>query len=293
MSRVWQFLAITGLLVCGIAAFARPQQPAVTPAGAPVAAPQLAAQNGRGPADPAAVARGQQLFTQNCGFCHGSDARGGAEGGVDLTRSSIATSDPASGQLGAFLKTGRPPRMPAFNNLSDAEASDIATFVRSQAAPAPGRGAPLVAVVVGDAKAGEQFFNGGGKCNTCHSATGDLQGIANKYDVLTLQGRIVLPRGSGGWPGLKTPFEVNNPPNVPRRVTVTEANGKVTSGDLVSISDFDVVLRDSDGVRHTFARHGDIPKIALKDPLQAHVDLMPTLTDKEMHDLTAYLVTLK
>jgi cytochrome c oxidase cbb3-type subunit 3 len=183
--------------------------------------------------------------------------------------------------------------MPAFDSLTDSQVVDISAFIRSQNVPAPGRGTPLTAQVVGDPKAGEAFFNGAGKCSTCHSVTGDLQGIGSKYDVITLQGHIVLPRGSGGWPSLKTPFEVSNPPNVPRIVTITEANGKVTTGELVSISDFDVITRDKDGIRHTFARNGEVPKITIKDPLQAHVDMMPHLTDAEMHDLTAYLVTVK
>lgn len=289
----WMLPAFIVVFVAGLAA-AQQQMPAAnTPA--PNAAPAAnapAAQGNRPIVDTAAVARGQQLFVETCSFCHGSDARGGAEGGPDLTHSTIATGDPTGAQLGTFLQTGRPPRMPAFTNLTPAQVGDIEAFVRSQIPPA-GRGGALTVVVVGDAKAGEAFFNGAGKCSTCHSATGDLKGVGSKYDVLTLQGRIVLPRGSGGWPGLKNPFEVSNPPNVPRSVTVTEPDGKVTTGELVSISDFDVVLRGSDNVRHTFARNGDVPKVALKDPLQAHVDMLPHLTDEQMHDLTAYLVTLK
>ncbi len=262
--------------------------PAVAPPEkAPVPQPGAAA-----PIDPAAASRDQQLFLQNCSFCHGSDARGGAEGGVDLTRSAIVNSDPTATQLIAFLKTGRPPRMPAFENLTDDQVTDISAFVRSETVAAAGR-APLVAIVVGDPQAGEEFFNGAGKCNTCHSVTGDLKGIGAKYDVLTLQGRILLPRGKGGWPNIISPFEVVNPPDVPKKVTVTEPNGTVTTGDMISISDFDVVLRDASGIRHTFARDGNVPKVVVTDPLQAHIDLMKTLTDKEMHDLTAYLVTLK
>jgi mono/diheme cytochrome c family protein len=283
----WARIAASGLLVLGMVMFAHGQQ--AVGANAQAAAGPA---NSGPPIDQAAAARGQQLFAQNCSFCHGPDARGGAEGGVDLTHSAIVVADATAMQLAAFLKTGRPPRMPAFTNLTDEQVADIESFVRTQIPRAGGRGA-LSVVVVGDATAGKAFFNGVGKCNECHSVTGDLQGIGAKYDVLTLQGRIVLPRGSGGWPGLKNPFEVSNPPNVPRSVTVTEPDGKMTTGELVSISDFDVVLRDSNNVRHTFARNGDVPKIILKDPLQAHVDLMPHLTDDEMHDLTAYLVTLK
>ena len=247
------------------------------------------------PVDPAAIARGQQTYTQNCTFCHGPDTHGGAEGGVDLTQSTIVMGDPTSAQLVAFLRAGRPPRMPSFNNLTDAQVADVATFVRSNAVPAArgGRGATAVAVV-GDAKEGEAFFNGPGKCTTCHSVTGDLKGIGSKYSTLVLQGRIVLPRGTGGYPGLSFgPPIVGVPPDKPRGVTVTEAGGKISSGDLVAISDFLVTLKDSDGVTHSFARNGNIPKVEVKDPLQAHLDLLPKLTDKEMHDLTAYLVTLK
>jgi mono/diheme cytochrome c family protein len=286
-------LLAAAILFAPVASATARQAPAAPPAAIPAANPPQLAQPATPPVvDRAAISRGQQTFLQNCSFCHGADARGGAEGGVDLTRSAILTSDPTAAQLIAFLKVGRPPRMPAFTNLTDAQVADIESFVRAQLAPAPGRGA-LTVVVVGDATAGEAFFNGAGKCGTCHSATGDLKGIGAKYDVLTLQGRIVMPRGSGGWPSLKTPFEVNNPPNVPRTVTITEPDGRATTGDLVSISDFDVVLRDSSGVRHTFARNGDVPKVVLKDPLQAHVDLLPRLTDDQMHNLTAYLVTLK
>jgi cytochrome c oxidase cbb3-type subunit 3 len=266
--------------------------PAAPPAAAPPESPQAAPARSAVPIDREAAARGQQLFIQNCSFCHGPDARGGAEGGADLTRSAIVNADPSAAQLIAFLKTGSPPRMPAFDNLTDDQVKDISAFVRSQNVAAGGR-APLVAIVVGDPQAGEEFFNGAGKCNTCHSVTGDLQGIGSKYDVLTLQGRIVLPRGKGGWPNIISPFEVVNPPDVPKKVTVTEPDGTVTTGDMISISDFDVVLRDASGIRHTFARNGDVPKIVLTDPLQAHIDLIKTLTDKEMHDLTAYLVTLK
>lgn len=242
-----------------------------------------------------AVARGQLTFTQNCAFCHGPDAHGGAEGGLDLTRSAIVMDDPTEAPLIAFLKVGRPPRMPSFNNLNDDQIRDIAAFIHAQTAPAAGRGGrQTVVAVVGDPQKGEQFFNGAGKCNTCHSVTGDLKGIGSKYSTLILQGRIVLPRGTGGYPGLSFGPPIQGvPPDTPRSVTVTEADGKTTSGELVAISDFLVTLRDSDGIIHSFARNGDVPKIEVKDPLQAHLDLLPKLTNDQMHDLTAYLVTLK
>jgi cytochrome c oxidase cbb3-type subunit 3 len=242
------------------------------------------------------ASQGRQIFIQNCTFCHGPDARGGAEGGPDLTRSTMATGDATASQLIGFLKDGRPPRMPAFPNLSDDQVKAVAAFIRSQSAPLPGPGvagrARVPIQVVGDASAGEQFFNGTGKCATCHSAAGDMKGIGGKYDAMTLQGKIALPRGSGGYPGLNFGAQ-STAPEILRTVTVIETNGHVTTGQLVSISDFDVTLRDPNGVTHTFGRNSNVPKVEVKDPLQAHLDMLPKLTDQELHNLTAYLVTLK
>lgn len=237
------------------------------------------------------AARGRLIFLQNCAFCHGSDAHGGEGGGPDLTLSGIAMGRPGNPPLAEFLKTGLPPRMPSFGNLTDQQIADIQAFVRSQAIGG-GRG-PRVVAVVGNANAGKEFFYGAGKCSMCHSVTGDLKGIGSKYDVETLQGWLVLPRGKGGYPGLPFGGTSSTPPHAPLKVTVTEPDGQVTSGSLVFVSDFDVTLREKDGVTRTFARNGGVPKVVITDPLQAHLDLLPKLTNEEMHDLTAYLETLK
>jgi cytochrome c oxidase cbb3-type subunit 3 len=246
------------------------------------------------PPDPAAVARGRQTYTTYCTACHGADGRGGAEGMTDLTRSAIATSADGGTQLGAFLKTGRPERrMPPFA-LADAEVADLSAFFRSIGAPAAGRGGgrgAITAIVVGDAAAGERYFNGSGKCATCHSATGDLKGIGSRLSVAAIQGRLVYPRDNGNYPP-----SFNSPPNpaeAPRTVTVTMANGDKVSGTLMWLTDFYVTLKDAAGVLRTIARSGDAPQVTVTDPLQYHLEHMRMLTDKNMHDLTAYLVTLK
>ena len=138
------------------------------------------------------------------------------------------------------------------------------------------------AIVVGDAKAGEEYFNGAGKCNTCHSPTCDFKGIANKYDPAILQDRMVNPRAA----------RCGTPP-APPTVTVTLRSGQRVPGSLVSINDFFVTLIDGGGARRTFARDNDIPKVEIHDPVQAHLDMLLKYTDKNLHDLTAYLVTLK
>jgi cytochrome c oxidase cbb3-type subunit III len=281
------------LVVTGLASSVAGQE---VPAGLPQPPQAARGQNAGaapsgGPLDQAVVDRGHQAFTQNCGFCHGADARGGAEDGPDLTHSAMIVSDASGQQLSAFLKVGKPPKMPSFSNLTDEEVTEIATYLRIQAAA--GRGRRVDIVIVGDPKAGEAYFSGSGKCNTCHSVTGDLKGIGGKYTSLMLEGRIVLPRGSGGYPGRIFPGQQAGPPDLPQTVTVTPTSGGALSGTLVYVSDFYVTLRDASGITHTFSRNGDSPRVVIKDPLQGHLDMMKKLTDKDMHDLTAYLVTLK
>lgn len=239
--------------------------------------------------DQTTVERGKTVFVSTCGFCHGSGARGG-EGGPDLLRSVLVLDDEGGKQLREFLRRGRPDRgMPSFE-LPPEQASDIATFLHSQiTAAAYRRTYQIQNILVGDARAGEAFFNGDGKCGTCHSPTGDLKGVGSKYEPVDLQGKIVMPRagrGSGAATGLQ-------PADIPIRVTVKLPSGETAEGELVRITDFDVTLRDTSRVTHTYARNGDVPAVELKDPLQHHLDMLTRYTDKNIHDLTAYLVTLK
>lgn len=239
------------------------------------------------PSNRAAVERGQQAFGIHCAFCHGADARGGAQGGSDLLRSPVVLEDEGGSTLGEFLKVGRPEKkMPRFD-LEPQQVADIAAFLASRLADASG-GARKVSIVVGDAKAGEAFFNGAGRCVTCHSVTGDLKAIGAKYEPVMLQGRMVVPRGRGGYPGYE-----EQGADKPLRARVTPSSGTPVSGDVLYLSDFYITIKDASGKRHTFARRGDTPKVEITDPLQAHIDLLRTLTDKNIHDLTAYLVTLK
>src|SRR3982751_3742741 len=140
--------------------------------------------------DPAAVDRGQQLLASQCGFCHGTNARGGASG-PDLTRSAMVQTDEGGRQIGEFLHAGRPDRgMPAFS-LTDAQVADLAMFLHAAIrANANRRSYRILDVLVGDAKAGEAYFNGAGRCATCHSPQRDLRGVGAKYDPPMLQNRM-------------------------------------------------------------------------------------------------------
>jgi len=230
--------------------------------------------------DPAAVERGQAAFIGSCGFCHGSNARGG-EKGPDLVRSVVVIDDENARDLGDFLKRGRPEKgMPSFE-LAAPQVSDIATFLHAQVIAAAFRNTyKILDILVGDPKAGQAYFSGAGKCSTCHSVTGDLKGIGAKYDAVKLQDKIVMPR--------------DDPKTGPQiQMTVTLPSGEKIAGDLVRITDFDVTLAGADGVRRTYVRNGGTPKVETKDPLQAHVDMLTVYKDKDIHNLTAYLATLK
>jgi cytochrome c oxidase cbb3-type subunit 3 len=182
--------------------------------------------------------------------------------------------------------------MPKFA-LSTGDISDIADFIHSFPTRG-GLGGPIVSPanpVVGDANAGQAYFNGAGKCNTCHSVTGDLTGIGAKYDPRTLQGAILSGTagggrggGGGGRGGATGPA---------RTVTVTLPSGQKIDGKLGRIDFFVVTLTDSNGNYRSFRRDGDVPKVDIHDPLQAHKDKLATFSDSDIHNLTAYLVTLK
>ena len=190
-------------------------------------AANLSAQPPASEFDPAAVERGQQLLSTQCGFCHGANARGGSSG-PDLTRSALVQTDEGGTQLGQFLRVGRPDRgMPAFD-FTDAQMADLAVFLHSAIrANANRRAYRILDVLVGDARAGEAYFNGAGRCATCHSPQRDLRGIGARYDPPTLQNRMVLPRGA-----VAAPNRPPEPAHLDRNAitaTITTAGGESIS----------------------------------------------------------------
>jgi cytochrome c oxidase cbb3-type subunit III len=244
------------------------------------------------PSDAAAVERGKALHVEHCGFCHGANARGGS-GGPDLTRSVIVQEDEGGKQLGAFLRVGRPDRgMPKFD-IPDPQVADLAAFLHSAIyLNANRRLYKILDIVVGDPKAGQAYFNGAGRCSTCHSPTGDLKGVAAKYEPATLQGRLLMPRGRPGGAGAPSGPLYMEPTAI--KVTVTIASGESASGGLVRLTDFDVTLYDTAAGRiRSFLRNGEVPKVVVTDPLQAHLDQLRKWTDEDMHNMTAYLASLK
>jgi mono/diheme cytochrome c family protein len=269
----------------------RPQTQQTTPPAAPNAQQPRRSRMGDfaaavftpgAPPDPAAVARGQQLFVPTCGFCHGPDASG--RSGPDLVQSSIVIADNNGNLLGPMVRNGRPGKgMPAFASLTDAQIWDLSAFLHSRVRAAANRFTYNFAeVVTGSPQAGQAYFDGAGKCNTCHSPAGDLAGIARRYQPANLQARMLYPGRSFFEPGQAPP---------PTRVTVTMPSGQTFSGVLISRDPFNVALREDSGWYHSLPVQG--AKVQVEDPLAAHQRLIHTITDPEMHDLLAYLETLK
>jgi mono/diheme cytochrome c family protein len=290
-------LRVMWAMTAVVAAVSLEAQQAPPPPTAPAARTRVEARRerrGEPQFDQAAEQRGKDFFVARCGFCHGSNARGGS-GGADLTRSVLVQEDEDGRQLGEFLKVGRPERnMPKFE-LTDGEDKDLATFLHAAIYQLANRDTyQILDIVVGNPKAGEAFFNGAGKCASCHSPAGDLSGVGAKYDPATLQGRILMPRGGrrGGGPPGRRPSPCLEPTAI--KATVTLPSGPSFTGVLVRLTDFDVTLCDPEASQlRSWLRSNEIPRVVLKDPLQAHMDMWRKWTDEGMHDMTAYLATLK
>jgi mono/diheme cytochrome c family protein len=243
--------------------------------------------------DPAAADRGRKTWAAECINCHGTQARG-SDNGPNLVRSVVVLRDRYGSQLGPYLKQGHKLQSGATGaSLTSDQVEELAHFLRQRVNDGL-RGSPIFQagnVLTGDPKAGAAYFNGEGKCATCHSPTGNLAGIGTRLEPIDLQQRFLFPAtGRGGRGGRGRGAA---PPTTSAvRVTVTPPNGQPVSGVLVQMDDFFVSLRTEDGTSRTFRR---VPgtKVDKQDPLAYHIELLDRITDKNMHDIVAYLETLK
>lgn len=281
-----------GKWVVVVCLFLAPRPFAAAQDDAPVATPNSATQEqedsrairtreflglGRMP-DAKMAAEGAKIFGPTCGFCHGPDARGGSA--PDLLRSSVVLDDNQGELIGQTVHDGRPTKgMPAFPSLTSEQLRDIAEYLHLQVELAANRGTyKTLNIVTGDAKAGEAYFNGAGKCSTCHSVTGDLAHIGAKMSPPDLQQTFLYP----------APFGRRSAP----KVTVTLQDGKTISGTLKHLDDFYVSLYDAQGNYQSVPLQKGI-QVRVEDKLVFHRQMLAKYTNQQMHDLTAYLVTLK
>ncbi len=224
----------------------------------------------------ALIDAGRSLFRQQCAFCHGRDA-GGGETGPDLTSSPLVAQDIGGDKIGVVVRNGRIEKgMPRFN-LSQQDIAALAAFIHDQKEKASRLGGrrkvSAADLQSGNPELGKQYFYGPGTCSKCHSPTGDLAGIARKYTPLRLLERMLYPANS------------------PAQVTVKLPSGQMISGKLEYLDEFTVGLRDASGYYRSWLTKDVTYKV--EAPAEEHVSLLSKYTDDDMHNLLAYLQTLK
>jgi mono/diheme cytochrome c family protein len=245
--------------------------------------------------DPAAEARGRTVYIAECVTCHGAKARGSRDDapeisrGPDLVRSLVVLHDRYGTALAPFLVKGHPMQSGKPSaSLSKPQVGDLSHFLHAMVEETL-RSGPYrqpVNILTGNANAGQAFFNGAGRCGSCHSPTGDLAHIAARYDPVALQQKLVFPRtasfGRGGRAAVAQPVTV----------TVTPPTGAAVTGTLVHLDDFNVSLRDPSGAYRSWKRTPNL-NVVKKDPYAAHIELLNVYSDKNIHDVLAYLETMK
>lgn len=236
--------------------------------------------------DPAGAERGQKIYAAECVTCHGANARG-TERGANLIRSTRVLRDRYGSAIGPYLRAGHPMQTGApSSSLTDQQITDLAHFLWDRINNTL-RGSPdfdVKNVLTGDPEAGKAYFFGEGGCSTCHSPTGDLAGYGKRYEPVDIQQRFVFPSASAGrGRGASRPQ---------MKTTLRFPDGRTMSGVLVSSDDFHVALRDETGQYRSWRR---TPGMTLEttNPYAAHIALLDRLTDKAMHDVVAYLASLK
>lgn len=293
LHRHLRFLSAFVLAACALIA----QEPAITAPGstrgasstgskADTTAASAAAIAGS-KQDPAAVDRGAKVFASHCAGCHGATAKGGP-GAPDLVRSLIVLDDEKGILIAPVIRNGRPDQGMPPQNLTEPQIADVVAWLHVQTYAADHRNTYVFQnVVTGNAQKGQEYF--AAHCASCHSPTGDLAGIAKRYDPFSLQGRWLQPRGNRGGRGGSKAVSAK----IETTATVTLPDGQSFTGRLDHIDDFNIAIREPGGEYHSFTRDGDTPSVQVHDPLKAHNELLHTLTDADIHNVTAYLVTLK
>lgn len=194
--------------------------------------------------------------------------------------SSLVRHDKDGDLIGAVIREGRPAKgMPAFP-LSPPEISDVVHYIHSRVAELDRRSAgkppatyALEKLLTGNAEAGKQFFNGKGGCTSCHSVTGNLRGIATKYPPVELQTRFLYPQ------------------DVKQSAQVQLPSGERIEGTVAHLDTFTVAIYDKAGWYHSWPR--DSVSLNVQDPLSAHRRLLDSYTEADMHNVFAYLETLR
>ncbi|MEO6802702.1 MAG: c-type cytochrome [Granulicella sp.] len=279
MLRRWMLLTLVGgIAIPAVMATAQDPRPSGR-GGTPeqrAASTRLFLGLGAAP-DKAKAALGAPIYQNNCAFCHGPQARGAV--GPNLIVSDVVLSDDHGEHLAPFLKVGRPEKgMPAFSSMTDEQLIDISEFLHQQVEDVANRGTyQLQNILVGDAAQGKAYV--AANCMSCHNqATFDH--IATRFRTADQ-----LQRG-WVWPTRPADHSLSI------TATVKSQDGSTVTGRVTQISDFRITLIDSAGKTHMINRDSGV-EVQMKDPLAPHQALIKTLKNSDMHNVTAYLDSLK
>jgi cytochrome c oxidase cbb3-type subunit III len=231
------------------------------------------------------VQRGQGAFSANCAFCHGRDTMGG-ETGPDLTRSVLVAEDVHGDKITPVIRNGRIDKgMPPLPALPDSDVAAIVAFIHDSKDKADSlegnrRTVEVADLQTGNAQAGQQYFNGPGGCAKCHSATGDLAGLAGRLQGLQLFQRMLYPAGRGRGTSAATPV-----------ATIKLPSGQTVSGKIAYRDEFLIAITDAAGYYRSWPTSQ--VTVTVNDPLAAHAAQLGKYTNDDMHNVLAYLQTLK
>jgi cytochrome c oxidase cbb3-type subunit III len=295
-ARAWRggfaVMVAVWLSTLGFAQGTAPAPAGAKPAGGPP--PQAASPASRRPPvtkapqkyPPEQIAAGAGRFASQCGFCHGRDAAGG-ESGPDLTRSQLVADDVRGDLIGPVVLKGRADKgMPPIA-MSAADLAAVVAFihdakVKAESSSGGRRSVDVEDLQTGDPVAGQRYFNGAGGCARCHTISGPFASVGARYQGLALLQRLLYP-GSGG--------RGAGPPPAPPAVKVTTPSGETVSGTLVYQDEFTVSLTDAAGWVRSFSKSH--AAVTVDDPRRAHIDQLAKYSDEEMHNVLAYLQTLR
>ena len=221
---------------------------------------------------------GQRVFRQQCGRCHGRDAKGNDETGApDLTIGGLeANTDEA---LFSVIREGieNTAMIGISPRASDQTVWQIVSYINSLNLD------PSDYNLVGDVSSGQQVYNGKGNCANCHMVDGeggrlgpDLSAIGNNLDpdqlriALTDPNENVLPR----WWTMR----------------LTRGNGSVLEGLRMSEDTFTVRIMDTDENLWNFSKNELRSLETIKDSTMPAAD---NLSASELDDLIAYVFSLR
>jgi cytochrome c oxidase cbb3-type subunit 3 len=243
---------------------------------------------------PEQVQAGKTLFVAQCSFCHGRDA-GGGESGPDLMASALVGQDVHGEKIGTVIQNGRPSKgMPAFDHIDEQQLAALVAFIHDRKAKAKEgrrRTVDVADLQTGNAEAGMRYFNGAGGCAKCHSTSGDLAGIAGKFQGLDLLKRMLYrerERTSESTPDGGSPAESTK---AIQTATVTLPSGETVTGKLAYHDEFTIGITDPSG----WYRSWPVTRVTftVTNPLEAHIEQLGKYTDEDMHNVLAYLQTLR